>query len=276
MSPKTPPDDRAPSPLTAAAQALTEATAALGEALKAVTTETTESVENELSQGLRSAARTVETMAAKLSGRGSRRDRTRQDLITAARAVFAARGFDGASVDDVAAAAGYTKGAVYSHFSSKADLFLGIFRARVDEARLAPETAATVPGTDDASLTEALERTRTDPSLLLSYELLLFGMRHPEHREQVGQIYSQLLAIAVDVLAPPEPGETPATSESRRADALESMVVGTAVAHTLTMLNTLGVEGVDHDTVLRLLRTYLPLTDEGPSRDGTHQDAPPD
>lgn len=269
MSPTKPADDRPPSPLTAATQALSDATAALGEALKAVTAETTGTVEHELSQGLRSAARTVESMAAKLSGRGSRRDRTRQDLVAAATTVFAARGYDGASVDDVAAAAGYTKGAVYSHFSSKADLFLGIYQARVEEARLDPKKVVAPPDPDDAFLGAALERTRTDPWLLLSYELLLFGMRHPEHREQVGQIYSDMLTIAVDALDRPEPGDDPAAAAARRTDLLDSVLVGTAVAHTLTMLNTLGVHGVDHDAVLRLLRSHWPLTE--PPRDGTHQ-----
>ena len=270
MSPTQPADDRPSSPLTAATQALTDATAALGEALKAVTAETAGTVENELSQGLRSAARTVESMAAKLSGRGSRRDRTRQDLLAAATTVFAAHGYDGASVDDVAAAAGYTKGAVYSHFSSKADLFLALFRARVEAARADPlgTTVTTLDALDDADLTNALDRVRRDPWLPLTYEVLLFGMRHPEHREEVARVWSELLELTVDTLVERScAGTQPDPAD--RAALRDAVIVSAAVAHHLVMLNALGVTGADDETVLRLVRGHWP----GPSRDGTHQDA---
>ena len=48
--------------------------------------------------------------------------------------LFREQGFHGTSLDQVAAAAGYTKGAVYSNFASKEDLFLAIFERRVEEA----------------------------------------------------------------------------------------------------------------------------------------------
>ena len=52
---------------------------------------------------------------------------TRRHLLDAAAVVFARDGFHGASLDDVAATAGFTKGAVYSNFKSKEDLFLAVF-----------------------------------------------------------------------------------------------------------------------------------------------------
>ena len=45
-------------------------------------------------------------------------------LLQAAERVFASRGVDGASLEDVATEAGLTKGAIYSNFSSKGDLIL--------------------------------------------------------------------------------------------------------------------------------------------------------
>jgi AcrR family transcriptional regulator len=47
--------------------------------------------------------------------------------------VFAARGYHGASLEDVAGAAGLTKGAVYSSFSSKDELFYALMHERIDE-----------------------------------------------------------------------------------------------------------------------------------------------
>ena len=54
--------------------------------------------------------------------RDERRAATRADLLEAAARVFARRGLNGASVDDVAAEAGYTSGAVYSNFAGKEEL----------------------------------------------------------------------------------------------------------------------------------------------------------
>ncbi|MDF9716706.1 TetR/AcrR family transcriptional regulator [Nocardioides sp. ChNu-153] len=54
------------------------------------------------------------------------RSEVRATLLAAATRVFARRGIDAASVDDVAAAAGYTKGAVYSNFTSKDGLVAAI------------------------------------------------------------------------------------------------------------------------------------------------------
>jgi len=53
---------------------------------------------------------------------------TRQRLLRAAADVFAERGYDGTRVADIAAAAGVSNGALYAHFSSKADLLVAALR----------------------------------------------------------------------------------------------------------------------------------------------------
>ena len=68
-------------------------------------------------------------MAAVRTTRIERKEQTRAELIAAARAVFLRRGFHGASLDDIAEEAGYTKGAVYSNFAGKDDLFLAVLDA---------------------------------------------------------------------------------------------------------------------------------------------------
>ena len=62
--------------------------------------------------------------------RAEQRERNRARLLDAAEAVFAERGYRVATVDDVAAAAGLTKGAVYSHFASKQELFAAAVQRR--------------------------------------------------------------------------------------------------------------------------------------------------
>ena len=75
-------------------------------------------------------------MARPSGWRAERKERTKVELIDAARSVFLRRGFHGASLDEIAEEAGYTKGAVYSNFDGKDDLFLAIlgdyFRLRAE------------------------------------------------------------------------------------------------------------------------------------------------
>lgn len=56
----------------------------------------------------------------------------RAALLRAAAEVFAQRGFRGASVDEIAERAGYSKGALYWHFESKHELFFALMDASVD------------------------------------------------------------------------------------------------------------------------------------------------
>ncbi|MBC8720977.1 TetR/AcrR family transcriptional regulator [Paraburkholderia sp. 31.1] len=56
------------------------------------------------------------------------KDQTRERLLDAAQAIFMKKGFVAASVEDIAAAAGYTRGAFYSNFRSKTELFLELLR----------------------------------------------------------------------------------------------------------------------------------------------------
>jgi AcrR family transcriptional regulator len=56
------------------------------------------------------------------------KDQTRERLLDAAQAIFMKKGFVAASVEDIAEAAGYTRGAFYSNFRSKSELFLELLR----------------------------------------------------------------------------------------------------------------------------------------------------
>ena len=62
-----------------------------------------------------------------------RKERTRSELVATARRAFLERGFHGASLDEIAEEAGYTKGAVYSNFAGKDDLYLALLDAHYEE-----------------------------------------------------------------------------------------------------------------------------------------------
>jgi len=65
--------------------------------------------------------------------RGERKAQTRAALLSAAARVYARRGFDGATLDEVAAEAGFSKGAVYGHFGSKENLLLALMGEHLAE-----------------------------------------------------------------------------------------------------------------------------------------------
>ena len=70
-----------------------------------------------------------------MTTRKERQAHTRARLMDSAAAVAVRRGIEGASLDEVAQSAGFTKGAVYANFSNKEELFLAMLDAHFD-ARL--------------------------------------------------------------------------------------------------------------------------------------------
>lgn len=94
------------------------------------------------------------TRPARLT-REQSRAQTRERLLASAAVVFAREGYAGASVDRIAEEAGYSKGALYSNFASKDEIFFQLFEhyakgqandlfARLDAAQGADETIAVV------------------------------------------------------------------------------------------------------------------------------------
>src|SRR6187399_1806646 len=66
--------------------------------------------------------------------RAERQQRTREEVLAAADRLFVERGFHATSVDEIAHAAGYTKGAVYSNFAAKEDVLFAVYERRMDRA----------------------------------------------------------------------------------------------------------------------------------------------
>ncbi|MGY5884405.1 TetR/AcrR family transcriptional regulator [Modestobacter lacusdianchii] len=102
-----------------------------------------------------------------------RKDEVRARVLHAAGQVFAERGFSAASLDQVAAAAGFTKGAVYSSFGSKDELFLALMDAevarRVEEVEAALRTTTDLPGALAAVGAQLTARDTTWQLLFLEF-----------------------------------------------------------------------------------------------------------
>ena len=123
--------------------------------------------------------------------RARRREMTRRHLMDAAATVFARDGFHGASLDDVAATAGFTKGAVYSNFKSKEDLFLAVFDDRLVREHalhlvvLADPVVVNGIAEQLPRVRGVIENTWDDEWTALYLEFVLYAKRNPEAAEKL-------------------------------------------------------------------------------------------
>ncbi|HEY6984183.1 helix-turn-helix domain-containing protein [Reyranella sp.] len=117
------------------------------------------------------------------------RDDTRERLFEAAAQVFEERGIGAASIETIAAAAGFTRGAFYSNFAGKDDLIVAMLEDHVERsiAHHRELLARHRTADDFVAALRATERSRHDPlgrAPLLHMELVLYvaraEMRRPE------------------------------------------------------------------------------------------------
>jgi AcrR family transcriptional regulator len=142
-------------------------------------------------------------MAVRMS-RAERRKQTHNELLAAAEECFVTRGFHATSVDQVAEQAGYTKGAVYSNFASKEDLFFAVYQRRVEQV-----LTEVVPGLRQAGPEHALDwlatatierRDRDDGWLAVFFEFWAHALRHPELRDRFAAIHARILEALADAV----------------------------------------------------------------------------
>lgn len=124
--------------------------------------------------------------------RERRVEHTRTLLLDAAEEVFARKGFSGAALEDIADAAGYTRGAIYAHFGSKDELFLAaIERQRQRFLDGFADVILSSHHLDELNIDELAKRWRDLMSksgadqAALGHEFTLFLLRNPEARERL-------------------------------------------------------------------------------------------
>jgi len=170
-----------------------------------------------------------------------RRQQTREHLLQAAAQVFAERGFHGASLDEVAAVAGFTKGAVYSNFKNKEDLFLALFKANQDreiEALQATLDVSDAPPASRLADFVALIRDQTREVGtnfgLLYQEFWLYAARNPAAREQLMQIEDDAVrSVARIIEGERGPGVEPLESSLQAARLVEILFRGIGLLRVL-------------------------------------------
>jgi AcrR family transcriptional regulator len=132
-----------------------------------------------------------------------RRALTRTHLLAAAAEVFAKRGYHGATLDEVAELAGFSKGAVYSNFSSKEALFLALLEQSETEL-VAAFAAAAGPEAEPSDTMQSIRAVyagstneERDRNWRLWTEFTLHALRDPASHERLAE--SQRLGHAAVV-----------------------------------------------------------------------------
>ena len=134
------------------------------------------------------------------------RDETRQRLFEAAAQVFEERGIGAASIDAIAAAAGFTRGAFYSNFDSKDELIIAMLEDHVERSLrhhrdlLAKHSNAV----DYIAALRSSERSRQDPlgrAPLLHMELILFAARAEQRRPELAKRLRARRALVSEIVA---------------------------------------------------------------------------
>jgi AcrR family transcriptional regulator len=155
--------------------------------------------------------------------------RTHEHLLSAGRQVFLRRGFLAAAVEEIAAEAGYTRGAVYKHFGGKEGLWLAIAEADA--------------GSHLQGLRDALDRTSCRDDVIA----VLSGM--------TGDEAAKWTAVAAEVLAAtaqqPEIAARIADLQQRHDDQVAAVLAGHAerlglapampLPHLVVLLGALGI-----------------------------------
>ena len=165
------------------------------------------------------------------------REATRQRLLAAARETFAKFGFVGASVDQVAQAAGFSKGAVYSNFASKEALFLELLRQHMAE-EIGELQALLRTSSSARAILRSLEEKYSRPEkqevwCLLSAEFQLHAGRSPQFAKPFAALYrKQRKAVGrlVGLIAIKSGGAAPAAAQlDEIATSLMAVILGIAL-----------------------------------------------
>ncbi|MDA0700499.1 MAG: TetR/AcrR family transcriptional regulator [bacterium] len=130
---------------------------------------------------------------------------TLEALVDAALALFGEGGYERTTVDAIAGAAGYSKGAFYSHFKRKEELFLYILERRLAHNLARVRELCRLDGSAKAWIKHVLSTllnfsAESKNLRALSMEFMANGMRHPEIGERITVMHQSWRALFADTL----------------------------------------------------------------------------
>jgi len=172
--------------------------------------------------------------------RAEQQAQTRAALLEAAARVFVERGFVGASVEAIATEAGYSRGAFYSNFESKEQLFAELLQQRVYVRYRAMAEEAKARRGERPSLREvgerlaAIQREREGLWLFrLWLELLAHAGRDERFRDIAGAFWRANRGVSTEAIAAAyaEQGSPPPVAPDHLASAMIALDIGLAIQH---------------------------------------------
>lgn len=175
---------------------------------------------------------------------------TQQRLLDAAAAIVARRGFAGASIEDIAETAGYSRGAFHANFKSKDELFLALIerhvKAMLSEIHKMMMDASLSPDEMQKSLRAACAcYTGSDKeTYLLLTEAQLYAVRNPRFGKKLSALFG---AIYDGLLSPIEYFQKQTGFNDTSARQL--VLIGFALSHGLILHNLMDPMRYPEETV---------------------------
>jgi AcrR family transcriptional regulator len=158
---------------------------------------------------------------------------TRRKLLKAARRIFARDGFEAARIEDIAAEAGFTRGAFYANFSAKEDLFFALLDQQVtlhiERVRDLMEACSSEQERRDALRNYYATRAKDRQWSILVLEFKLFALRHSRLRAKLAEahrrIKTKMKMEGIQRLLPSQVGASQRSRELRKI-VLEALLNG--------------------------------------------------
>jgi AcrR family transcriptional regulator len=199
--------------------------------------------------------------SASATGRIRQQDRalsTRHDLMNAARCIFARDGFEMARLEDIAAAAGKTRGAFYANFRDKEDVFFALYEEAMLREKQQMGEQLSAAGSDDERIeimTKHLRSVLGDRRrMLLALEFKLYAIRHPKRTKRLAELHAAVcrrcIEANVEKVIPGYAGLTE-TQKRRKTAQIGALLDGIALNRMFDC------HGLTDDLIERHLRAAL-------------------
>lgn len=193
-----------------------------------------------------------------------RKENTRQRLVRASLGVFVDKGIDAATIDDLVSAAGYTRGAFYSNFSTKLELFGELFADVTEQVVAIIETSVAEMLAELAELDDAGVMLRVFEAIrphgrqwyLLYSEAVAYSLRNETAREQLTVQRTRLREVIARILehGMAAKGERSVIPVTDLAQLLVGSFVDLMVIEHLEGTDTSQLASV---TILRTMRAFI-------------------
>jgi AcrR family transcriptional regulator len=186
--------------------------------------------------------------------REEKKARTRAQPMDAAATVFARRGYVAASLDEVAEEAGLTKGAVYSNFASKEELFEAVIEDRLNEpmkhaADVIDRSAGTTEELAMAGARAFVDVVQQEREVfLLALEMNIHVARHPELAPAFAAGRREQLAEVADIITE----HSKASGDALPLPAFQMAIAVEALSQGIALHTLVDPEGVPDDLLGRV------------------------